>query len=207
MGSLAASGGYYIAAPADTIIAEPTTITGSIGVFGVLLNAQNFFNNKLGITSDVVSTNKHANIGSPFRPLATDEKAMIQNEIEGIYDTFITHVAEGRNLSKEKVDSIGQGRVWSALDAQRLGLVDIIGGIDKAIEIAAAKANLKEYRVVELPKKEDTLTSFLEGFSTHVRYKMIDKELGENAVLYYNAKKLTEIQGIQMRLPFQINIY
>jgi protease IV len=207
MGSLAASGGYYIAAPADTIVAEPTTITGSIGVFGMLFNAKGFLNNKLGITSEVVSTNKHSSIGSPFRPLAPEEKNMIQAEIESIYDTFISHVAEGRNLTKTKVDSIGQGRVWSALDAQKLGLVDLIGGIDTAINIAVKKAKLKDFRIVELPKKEDGLANFLEGFSSHVKYSLIDKELGENAQFYYDAKKLQNLQGIQMLMPYELNLY
>jgi protease-4 len=207
MGSLAASGGYYIAAPADTIVAEPTTLTGSIGVFGVLLNAKGLFNNKLGITTDVVQTNKHGNMGSPFRPLTPDEKNIIQLEIENIYDTFIGHVSEGRNISKSYVDSIGQGRVWSALDAKRIGLVDVIGGVNQAIEIAAKKAKLKDYKLSIYPKQEDALTAFLSGFSAHVRSNMVNEELGENAKLYYSTKALLERQGILMQMPYNVTIY
>jgi protease-4 len=206
MGSLAASGGYYIAAPADTIIAEPTTITGSIGVFGVIPNAQEFLNKKLGITTDIAKTNKHSKI-SISRPLSPDEKFVIQAEIENIYDIFISHVADGRNMNKAKVDSIGQGRVWSASDALRLGLIDAIGGINNAIDIAAKMAKLTEYRVVELPKQEDAFTALLSEFSSQISEKMIVKEFGENASLYYTAKSLTERQGILMRLPYTISIY
>jgi protease-4 len=207
MGSYAASGGYYIAAPADTILAEPTTLTGSIGVFGVLFNAKGFFNNKLGITTDMVQTNKHGSLGTPFRPLSAEEKAVIQMEIENTYDAFITHVSEGRNISKAAVDSIGQGRIWNALDAKRLGLVDIIGGIDQAIEIAAKKAKIKEYRISIFPKQEDALTSLLSGFSAQMRTKAIVKELGENASIYFSTKSIMEHQGILMRMPYTISIY
>jgi protease IV len=206
MGNLAASGGYYIASPADTIVAEPTTITGSIGVFGILFNAKGFFNNKLGITTDEVKTNKHGDIETLFKPLTPEEKLIIQAEVEGIYDTFISHVSEGRSLRKSFVDSIGQGRVWSATDAKRLGLVDIIGNLHSAIEIAAKKAKLSEYRIVELPKREDALTSFLSGFSAKMRQDAIQKELGETSRLYYNIKDLTGRSGILARLPFDLNM-
>jgi protease IV len=207
MGSLAASGGYYIAAPADTILAEPTTITGSIGVFGILFNAKGFLNKKLGITTDIAQTNKHGNLGTPLRPLSPEEKNVIQMEIENIYDTFISHVSEGRNISKASVDSIGQGRVWSAMDAKRLGLVDIIGGIDQAIEIAAKKAKIKDYRITILPKREDALTSLLSSFSTQMHTKIIQNELGENASYYYTAKSIMNQQGVLMRMPYIISVY
>jgi protease IV len=206
MGNVAASGGYYIATPADTIVAEPTTITGSIGVFGIVFNAQGFFNNKLGITTDYVQTNKHGNIGTSFRPLNPEETAIIQAEVENIYETFIAHVSVGRSLDKAFVDSIGQGRVWSANDAKRLGLVDIIGTLNIAIDIAVRKAKLTDYRIVEFPKREDALTAFLSGFSAHIQQKMIEKELGENSRIYHNIKHFTERNGIQTRLPFDINL-
>lgn len=206
MGNVAASGGYYIATPADTIVAEPTTITGSIGVFGIIFNAQGFFNNKLGITTDYVQTNKHGNIGTSFRPLNPEETAIIQAEVENIYETFIAHVSVGRSLDKAFVDSIGQGRVWSANDAKRLGLVDIIGTLNTAIDIAVRKAKLTDYRIVEFPKREDALTAFLSGFSAHIQQQMIEKELGENSRIYHNIKHFTERNGIQTRLPFDINL-
>lgn len=206
MGNMAASGGYYIAAPADTIVAEPTTITGSIGVFGILFNAKGFLNNKLGITTDEVQTNKHGNIESLYKPLTPEEKAIIQSEVENIYETFITHVSEGRSLDKAFVDSIGQGRVWSAVDAKRLGLVDVIGSLQNAVDIAAKKAKLSEYRIVELPKREDALTSLLSGLSAHVRQDAIQKELGETSRIYYNIKDITGRKGILARLPFDLNM-
>ena len=155
MGDVAASGGYYIACQADTIVANPTTITGSIGVFGVLMNAKEMMNNKLGITIDTVKTNKHADIGTIFRPLTTVERQIIQNSVESIYDTFITRVSEGRNLSKEYIDSIGQGRVWTGRDALELGLIDVLGGLETAIKLSSEMANLENYRIVNLPKQKD----------------------------------------------------
>jgi protease-4 len=207
MGSVAASGGYYIATPADSIVADPTTITGSIGVFGVLFNAQSFFKNKLGITTDVAQTNKHANLGTIFRPLTTEEKGFIQEEVENVYDVFVTRVAEGRKISKAKVDSIGQGRVWGAQDALKLGLVNTIGGLDKAIEIAAKKAHLKTYQIVELPNLESPFESLLSGFSSKIRNNIIKSELGDEEAIYLNIKKILDQNGIQTRMPFNIDIY
>jgi protease IV len=207
MGSLAASGGYYIAAPAHTIIAEPTTITGSIGVFGVMFNVKNFMGKKLGITTDVAQTNDHADLGSIYRPLTAQEHAIVLAEVEHVYDVFITRVSEGRKMSKAAVDSIGQGRVWSAIDAKRKGLVDEIGGIDRAFEIAAKKAKLKEYRIVELPEQEDPLTAFLNDFSTKMKNDIIHSELGEQQNIYDNLKGVMSRKGILMRMPYEINAY
>ncbi len=207
MGSVAASGGYYIAAAADTIVADATTITGSIGVFGVLLNTKNFLNKKLGITTDVAKTNTHSDIGSIYRPLLPEEREVIQQEVENIYDVFISRVADGRKLTKTAVDSIGQGRVWSATDAKRIGLVDIIGGLDKAIEIAAAKAHLKDYRVVDLPKLDDPLTLLMNDFSAKIKASVISSELGSEKAIYYNLKNTLSRQGILARMPGEINIY
>jgi protease IV len=207
MGSVAASGGYYIATQADTIVADPTTITGSIGVFGVLLNTKNFFNKKLGITTDVAQTNKHSDVGSVFRPLTAEEREVIQSEVENIYDVFLTRVSEGRNLPKASVDSIGQGRVWNAKDAQRLGLVDIIGGTGRAVEIAAEKAKLKTYRIVELPKQEDPLTSFLNGFSVKIRSNIIKSELGNEHTIYQNIQGILNRRGILTRMPYELTVY
>lgn len=207
MGSVAASGGYYIATPGDTIVADPTTITGSIGVFGMLINAKGFFNNKLGITSDVAKTNQHSDLGSVFRPLTPEERDVIQSEVENIYDVFLTRVSEGRKMTKASVDSIGQGRVWAATDAKKLGLVDVLGGIDKAIEIAANKAKLKAYRIVELPKQEDALTSILKDFSTKVRNNIVRSELGSETSVYLNIKEALNRKGIFARMPFEITVY
>jgi protease-4 len=207
MGSLAASGGYYIAAPAQTIVAEPTTITGSIGVFGMMFNAKNFMNKKLGITTDVAKTNDHADLGSLFRPLSAEERELVQAEVENVYDVFLTRVSNGRKLSKASVDSIGQGRVWSAGDAKKLGLVDVIGGTGKAIEIAAKKAKLKEYRIIELPELPDPFTAFLNDFSTKLKNSLVKSELGNEQSIYYTIKEVLNRQGILTRMPYEISVY
>ena len=143
LGDVAASGGYYIVAPAQKIIASPNTITGSIGVFGVLPNGKELLNEKLGIHVDVAKTNKFADMGSFARPLTAQEKDLIQVSIENIYKTFVNHVAEGRNMKFEDVDKIGEGRVWSGANALEIGLIDGFGGLDEAIILAAEAANIE----------------------------------------------------------------
>ncbi|MCX6290853.1 MAG: signal peptide peptidase SppA [Bacteroidetes bacterium] len=207
MGDLAASGGYYISCAADSIVAEPGTITGSIGVFGLLFNAQKMFNNKLGITFDTVKTGKFSGIGSMTRPMTAQEKEIIQLEVERIYDTFITHVAEGRKMNKADVDSIGQGRVWSGTDAKQLGLVDALGGINTALDIAARMAKLGQYRVISLPEQKDFLQKLLEDYSTDVSESVAKKQLGESYKYYNRIQSMLKMQGIQARLPFEIEMY
>ena len=207
MGDVAASGGYYISCAADSIVAQPNTITGSIGVFGLLFNAQKMFNNKLGITFDTVRTGKFANMGSITRPLSASEKEIIQQQVERIYDTFLSHVADGRKMNKASVDSIGQGRVWSGTDAKRLGLVDALGGINTAIEIAARMAKLETYRTVALPEQKDFLQKILEDFSTETSSSITKKELGEGYKYYNQIQSLLKMNGIQARLPFEIEVY
>lgn len=206
MGDVAASGGYYVLTHADTILAEPNTLTGSIGVVAMLYNAQELFNEKLGISMDIVKTNASSDLLNLLRPLSKNENMVIETFVDNAYDTFITHVADGRGLSKTFVDSIGQGRVWNAIDAQRLGLVDQIGYIDDAVRIAAEKASLETYRIVELPVLEDPIVEFMRKLSQEVRMNAVKKELG----IYYNHyQKFKEIQnyhGIQARMPYEINI-
>src|SRR5262249_17363670 len=132
-----------------------------IGVFGVLMNTQKFFNNKLGITFDTVKTGKYSDLFSMTRPLREDERQILQVEIEKIYDTFVTRVSDGRHIDKAMVDSIGQGRVWSGTDAKRIGLVDEIGGVNTAIEVAAKMAKLDKYRTVAMPEQEEFLKKFM----------------------------------------------
>lgn len=207
MSDVAASGGYYIACAADTIVCEPNTITGSIGVFGLLFNAQKLLNNKLGLTFDTVKTGRFAGIGTPTRPLTPEERNIVQEEVERIYDTFITHVADGRNISKAEVDSIGQGRVWSGIDAKRLGLVDVLGGINTAIEIAAKKAKLDNYRTISLPEGEDVLKKLLEDFSDDVSSGMAVKNFGTAYDYYSQVHSLLNQQGVMARMPFDINVH
>jgi protease-4 len=206
MGDVAASGGYYILASADTIVANPNTITGSIGVFSILPNAQKFFNNKLGITMDVAKTNPYADFGSPFRPLQDKEEELLRSSIEKIYDTFISHVSEGRNMSREAVDAIGQGRVWSGANALENGLVDVYGGLTRAIEIAAEMCGAEKYRVVELPVLEDPLQLFLKGLSDNARSRMLKKELGEYYKYLKQIEDLKNMSGVQARLPFVVDL-
>lgn len=207
MGDVAASGGYYIACKADTIVANPTTITGSIGVFGVLMNLEKMMKNKLGITTDRVKTNQFADLASPTRALNESERAIIQNQVEMIYDKFITHVAEGRNMTKEEVDSIGQGRVWTGKDAIELGLVDVLGGMEDAIAIAADMASLDSYRITKLPIEKNPFEKIIEDLGGQVKTRIIKSELGNVFPYYKKMNELMNIEEIQMRMPNQFEIY
>lgn len=207
LGDVAASGGYYIVTPADTIVADNNTITGSIGVFGLTFNLSNFMQKKLGVTFDVAKTNTYSDFGSTFRPMSPQEKDVLTLQIEEIYDQFISHVAEGRGLSKAQVDSIGQGRVWSAADALKIGLIDLTGGIDKAIEIAAAKAKLKEYRLIELPRLDDPFESLMSGFSTKIQSSFKSKEAQQYTLLMKELDRILSYSGVQARMPFTVQLY
>lgn len=207
MGNVAASGGYYIAAPADTIVAHPNTLTGSIGVFMTYPNAQKLLNDKLGITFDVAKTNDHADFGSIYRPLTGAEKAYLQTGIEETYDDFISRVAEGRNMTKERVDSIGQGRVWSGYNAREIGLTDVFGGMKEALSIAAGIAGLDHYRVISLPEQEDPYQKLLKDLSGSVRISVLKAELGNLYRYYTDLKEIVQTAGIQMRMPYFIEIY
>ncbi len=206
MGDVAASGGYYVLSHADTILAEPNTLTGSIGVVAMLYNAKELFNEKLGISMDVVKTNESADLLNLLRPLSNYENQVIETFVDNAYETFITHVADGRELSKSFVDSIGQGRVWNALDAKKLGLVDQIGYIDDAVNIAAEKANIDTYRITELPVLEDPLIRFMKKLSREVRTNTVKKELGFFYKYYQKLRNLQNYHGIQARMPYEIHI-
>lgn len=206
MGDVAASGGYYIACAADSIIAQPNTITGSIGVFGVIPNLKDFFNNKLGITFDEVKTGRYADLGNVNRPLTADERAIIQHEVNKIYRTFIEKVAEGRGLSPEKVDSIGQGRVWTGNQAVSIGLVDRLGSLDDAIQAAARKAGLEDYRIVNYPSLKDPLQELLGRSGDQIKSWMMQREFGEHYTYYQQASRIIQLTGIQARLPFVMEI-
>lgn len=205
MGDVAASGGYYIACAADSIFAQPNTITGSIGVFGIIPNMKKFFNNKLGITFDGVRTGKYADIGVT-RPLSEDERMMIQLEVNQIYKNFTEKVAEGRQKRVSYIDSIGQGRVWSGTQAISNGLVDRLGNINDAIRSAAKKAGLKEYKIVEYPAQKDPLQDFFGTSADKVRTYFAKQELGENYTYYQQLKAITQRSGIQARLPYEVVI-
>lgn len=202
MGNYAASGGYYIACMADSIFAEPTTLTGSIGVFAILPNMKGFFNNKLGITFDNVKTGEYADLGGTDRPLTEKEKAIIQRSVDSIYATFKGRVVEGRKLSSAVVDSISQGRVWTGVAAQQIGLVDRIGGIDAAIACAAKMANLPETNIIAYPKPKDPIELLMKTLGAEVKMNLVKEELGEQYRIYQMVKKIQQMTGgVQARMP------
>ena len=204
MGDLAASGGYYVACGANKIIANPNTITGSIGVFGIIPNFQMFFKNKLGITFDEVMTNENSDFMNVTKPMSEYQYELIQKEVDNFYSAFINHVVKGRNMTYEQVDEIGQGRVWSGIDALNLGLVDELGGLDDAIETAVELADLDDYRIVELPEQKDPFEKIITDLMNETKYNFVKKELGTNYQYLKYLKEVSEYNGIQARLPFEI---
>lgn len=207
-GDVAASGGYYISCNADSIFAQPNTITGSIGVFGIIPNMKKFFNDKLGVTFDGVKTGPFADIGSIGRPLNAAEKVFIQNSIDTIYTTFKSRVAQGRRLSPQIVDSIAQGRVWTGQRALQIGLVDKLGNINDAVACAARMSKLKEYTLREYPEKKNFLEDLLKNYKEEMKGKTIKEEIGEDQ--YSILQQLKNIRSMisipQTRLPFELDI-
>lgn len=207
MGDYAASGGYYISCMADSIFAEPNTLTGSIGVFAVIPNLGNFFKNKLGVTFDGVKTAQYADLGTASRPMTDAEKRFIQNGVDTTYSVFKTRVVNGRKLSGAVVDSIAQGRVWSGVQAKELGLVDRIGGIQDAIACAAKMVHAGSFKVKEYPEPQGGLEKVVRSLGGDMQSSMVKKELGENYALYEQVKRIKEMNGqIQARIPFDIEI-
>ncbi len=206
MGDVAASGGYYISCAADRIFAQPNTITGSIGVFGMLPNAQKALSEKLGITIDTVNTNKHSDVGTILRGVNDVEYQYVQQSVEHIYDVFISKVALGRKTSKNKIDSIGQGRVWSGADAININLVDELGGINDAIAYAAKQAKLKDYKVINLPKQRDPLQELLGNTKDDMEARAMKTNLGEQYIYVKQLKNVLQLKGVQARLPYEMII-
>jgi protease-4 len=206
MGNVAASGGYYISCYADTIVAEPNTITGSIGVFGLIPNLQGFLNNKMGITFDNVKTGKFSDLGSLVKPVNEEGRLIIQNGVDTIYYKFKKRVSEGRGLTMEQVDSVAQGRVWTGIQAKEIGLVDVLGGTDDAIAIAAHKAGLKNYRTKEYPEKEDPIEKFFNSLKGETETYFIKSRLGEFYPIWERIESIKKMNGVQARLPFEIAI-
>lgn len=202
MGEVAASGGYYISAPADTIVAQPNTITGSIGIFGILFNVQELVNDKLGVTTDVVSTGELSDFGNMARPLTEVERTIIQSSVEDGYETFISRVAEGRGMHPDSVRKIASGRVWTGSQAKERGLVDVLGGLDTAIGIAAAKIKAgDDYRVVYYPEKKPWFEELVVSFSDQVQVRILQTQLGDQYPLYQKIQRLKNYQGVQVRMP------
>ena len=207
MGEVAASGGYYIAAPADTIVAQPNTITGSIGIFGILFNVQELINDKLGVTTDVVSTGELSDFGNMARPLTEVERTIIQSSVEDGYETFISRVAEGRGMHPDSVRKVASGRVWTGTQAKARGLVDVLGGLDTAVGIAAAKIKAgDDYRVVYYPEKKQWFEELILTFSDQVQTRMLQSQLGEHYPFYQKIQGLKHYQGVQVRMPQEVVI-
>ena len=206
MGSVAASGGYYISCGADKIYAERSTITGSIGVFGLIPNMKGLFENKMGIHTDRVTTNTYSDGISAFRPMTQFERDAVQEMVEDIYDDFTSKVAEGRNMAQADVDSIGQGRVWSGIDALEIGLVDEIGGLEEAIAEALKMAKVKDYKIKTFPKREDPFEKMLKDLSTQAKISILGEEFGHAESYYRNIKTVLNSKGIYTRLPVDLII-
>ena len=205
MGSYAASGGYWISSTADYIFADPNTLTGSIGVFGTFPNLKGFLNDKVGLTFDEVKTNENADFGSLYKPLTPYQMTMMQKNVTDTYDEFITLVSETRGLRKTFVDSIGQGRVWSGTDAIAIGLVDELGGIDKAIAYAADKAGLTSYSIKEFPKQEDPLQNLFKTETQEYYTKAIMKNNLGSSYKYLEAiENISKIKGVQALMPMVV---
>ena len=208
MGNYAASGGYWISAKADYIFADPTTLTGSIGVFGTFPNAQGFLNDKIGLTFDVAKTNENADFGSITQPLTEFQYGKLQEMVVKTYNDFTSRVAEGRGLTQTYVDSIGQGRVWAGADAIEIGLVDKLGDMEDAIAYAIEKAELgSDYKVTEWPKQKDFFTRMMESMNESDK---LDAAVKQKMGVYYDyLKGLDNLQkntGIQARVPFDMII-
>ena len=212
MSDVAASGGYYIATPARKIVAEPTTITGSIGVFGLIPNAQKLLNDKLGIEFEYVGTGKHSDIGRIDRDMTLQEREYIESIIDKIYDTFLSRVAEGRKMTKEQVHEVAQGRVWTGVMAKEVGLVDELGGLEKAIEIAAKEANLTEYKLKEYPKVQDQLELIVNKMTGNTSFQSKVKEMAKYTGFESYAHYLSEFEkfgtkhSVQAIMPFDISV-
>jgi protease-4 len=208
MGDVAASGGYYIACGADSIFADANTITGSIGVFSVIPNAEKFLKNKLGITFDRVKTGQYADAPSATRALTVTEQKFLQVGVDSVYYTFKSRVAAGRQKSLDYIDTIAQGRVWTGADAIKVGLVDKIGTLNDALASAAKMAKLKGYSIKSYPESRSFIEEFFEGYKNEVKTKAIQEEIGiEQWQVLQQLKSIKQIMGQpQARLPiFELN--
>lgn len=203
MGDVAASGGYYIACAASKIVAEPNTLTGSIGIFGMFPNLTGLFN-KVALTTDVVKTNTYADFGDVSRPMSEGEKSLLQAYVERGYDTFITRCADGRNMTKEAINEIGQGRVWTGEQAMKIGLVDEMGGIGTAIAKAAELADITEYSITSVTGSKDFFTTLLEKQLENVKLSVVKDFLGDEYAEFAVLQKIKSSSGIQARLPYDI---
>lgn len=205
MGDYAASGGYYISCMADKIVAQPTTITGSIGIFGLIPNMEGL-NNKLGFTYDGVKTNKMGDAISVNRKFTPEERDLMQNYVNRGYELFVKRCADGRKKTTDQIKAIAEGRVWTGEDALKIGLVDKIGGMDLALKLAVEKAKLKTYMIKDFPVKEDFFTKLMKDFDTSLETRILKSQLGDDYKLLKKAQELKQLSGIQARMPFDFEI-
>lgn len=207
MGDYAASGGYYISCNSDAIVAQPNTLTGSIGVFGMIPSVQRCLETKLGVTVDVVKTNAHADAISTMRPMTEEEYNLMQGSVDKTYDTFLTRVANGRSLTKAQVDSIGQGRVWAGTEALQLGLVDQLGNLKDAIALAAKLAGTDDYKLVYYPEKKEWFETIFNNDKEEKEISAaIRSELGDLYPTYNALQQIIKAKGVQARMPLEITI-
>ena len=212
MGNVAASGGYYISCAADTIVADLTTLTGSIGIFGMFFSGENLIKDKMGIHTDVVKTNAHSDFGGSYplpipissRPLTAYERNVLQNYVNQGYETFLNRVMAGRGISRDSLDAIAQGRVWTGADALKIGLVDVLGGMDDAIKIAAAKAGLDQYAISEFPVEKNPVEELLNSLTGSVKIRMMKEEMGPFYETWTKIKDITSQQGLIARIPYDV---
>ena len=212
MGNVAASGGYYISCAADTIVADPTTLTGSIGIFGMFFSGENLIKDKMGIHTDVVKTNAHSDFGGSYplpipissRPLTAYERNVLQNYVNQGYETFLNRVMAGRGISRDSLDAIAQGRVWTGADALKIGLVDVLGGMDDAIKIAAAKAGLDQCAISEFPVEKNPVEELLNSLTGSVKIRMMKEEMGPFYETWTKIKDITSQQGLIARIPYDV---
>lgn len=212
MANVAASGGYYISCAADTIVAEPTTLTGSIGIFGMFFSGEKLIHDKLGINTDVVKTNEHSDFGGSYplplpissRPLTAYERNVLQNYVNQGYETFLSRVMAGRGFSRDQLDAIAQGRVWTGEDALRLGLVDVLGGLEDAVAIAARHAGIEDYGIAEYPVQKNPLEEFFTQLTGNIKARMVKEELGAFYTSWQQIKNAVHHQGLVARIPYDI---
>ncbi len=205
MGNYAASGGYYISAPADTILAEPTTLTGSIGIFGTFPNIEKL-NQKIGLTYDGVKTNQLSDSFTPNRAFSAEERNLLQGYVNRGYELFVKRCADGRGKTTDDIKAIAEGRVWTGKDALKIGLVDMLGGLDDAIQIAAQKAKIEEYNVQSFPKKDDFMNKLLKELETEAETRIIKSKLGnENYKVLEQIQNATKFNGIYTLMPYEIS--
>lgn len=212
MGNVAASGGYYISCAADTIVAEPTTLTGSIGIFGMFFSGEQLIKDKMGINTNTVKTNEHSDFGGSYplplpissRPLSTYERNVLQNYVNQGYNTFLKRVMAGRNMSYSELDAIAQGRVWTGEDALKIGLVDMLGGLEDAVRIASGKAGIEKYNIVEYPTIKNPIEELITELTGNVKASILKAELGAFYPTWQQLKNVVHNQGLIARLPYDI---